>query len=419
MLPLLLRQEPASSAHLARLGSAERLISWARARKSGHPLAWFHAASVGEGLQTEVVIRALRVLRPDLEVLYTHFSPSALPLVSRMEVDHHDYLPYDRREEMHRVVAALQPALLVFGKLDLWPELACSAAAAGAGVALVAATVDPGSSRLRWPARSLLRAGYAALNAVAALDSDHAQRLIRLGVAPERITLTGDPRIDSAFTRLESSSPTTWPDTSGPILLAGSTWEADEAILLRSFSQVWADHPKARLILVPHQPTVAHLQQLEAAAIRHRLPPPVRWSRRQATDPLPPLTVVDSVGLLASLYPFASLAYVGGGYGARGIHSVLEPAAAGRMVVVGPHDRGLRDLKLLREVEAVEQLPGNDEAAVNRLTALWEEWIRNPATLAQAGARARNRLLQERGASSRSAELLAELIEKKEAVGRE
>src|SRR5262245_61242702 len=150
--------------------AAGRLARWARdSRDPARPLVWLHASSVGEGLQAESVLLELKKLVPHAQYLYTHFSPSAAALARRLPVDVADFLPYDLPSSTARLVETLAPDLLVFSKLDLWPELATRARSHGALVALVAATVSPGSGRLRWPARQLLRPGYAAVAAAGAI----------------------------------------------------------------------------------------------------------------------------------------------------------------------------------------------------------------------------------------------------------
>ena len=185
--------------------AGDRLLEWARwNRDPRRPLAWFHAASVGEGLQAEIVIRDLRHLRPDCQVIYTHFSPSAEELAGRLEVDAAEYLPYDLQPAIDRLLAGLEPDLLVFSKLDVWPELSTRAATTGTQVAIVAATVSPGSGRLRWPARVLLEPGYQAVTAAAAISAEDAERLARLGVPADRIRVLGDPRFDSVAERVSA-----------------------------------------------------------------------------------------------------------------------------------------------------------------------------------------------------------------------
>jgi 3-deoxy-D-manno-octulosonic-acid transferase len=396
----------------ARRGAGDRLLEWARwNRDTGRPLAWFHAASVGEGLQAETVLRHFRQLRPDCQTIYTHFSPSAEALARRLEVDAADYLPYDLPDTMHRLLASLEPDLLVFAKLDVWPELSTRAATSGAQVAIVAATVSPGSGRLRWPARRLLEAGYQVITAAAAISPEDADRLAQLGVPAERIQILGDPRFDSVAERVRAVKPDESLLSFGhgaPTLVAGSTWPADEAVLLGAFADLHRRRPDARLILVPHEPTPAQLEVLQRRAASLGLPVPVRLSEAQGPVPL---LVVDRMGLLATLYGSGSMAYVGGGFGAAGLHSVLEPAAWGIPVAFGPRWHNSRDAALLVEAGAGTALPrswiGRARAALQQQ---WERWIVNEEGRRAQGQRAREVVERGLGASLRSAEMLAGLI---------
>ena len=204
LLPLAARMSPKlGQAHRARAGVLERFRAWGAAQRDpSRPLAWFHAPSVGEGLQAEAVMQALRAIRPMWQVAYTHFSSSAEALARRVPADVADYLPYDTPEAAEALLDALRPSALVFTKLDLWPELATRAAARGVKVILVAATVRPGSGRLGWPARTYLAPGYASLAAAAAIDPADAVRLSALGAPPTLITVDGDPRFDSVAAKV-------------------------------------------------------------------------------------------------------------------------------------------------------------------------------------------------------------------------
>jgi 3-deoxy-D-manno-octulosonic-acid transferase len=387
-----------------------RLVRWAReSRDRSRPLVWLHASSVGEGLQAESVLLELKPLVPRAQYLYTHFSPSATALARRLPVEFADFLPYDLPASTTRLLEALAPDLLVFSKLDLWPELATRARARGATVALVAATVSPGSGRLRWPARQLLRPGYAAVAAAGAIADDDARRLVRLGVAEERIRVLGDPRFDSVLAKVgavAAGDPLLRYGHGAPTLVAGSTWPGDEAVLLDAFVRVRAGRPDARLILVPHEPTPEHLAALDAASLRAGAPSPVRLSA--AESPVP-LLVVDRVGVLAAMYGSGVCAYVGGGFGRAGLHSVLEPAAWGVPVAFGPRWRESRDAGLLLAAGAALGLPDRGTAA-QALAKTWERWIGDEPTRAEVGRKARQVVEQGLGAARRSAEMLAQLI---------
>jgi 3-deoxy-D-manno-octulosonic-acid transferase len=394
----------------ARKDAGVRLLAWAKShREEGRPLVWFHAASLGEGLQAEAVLRELRRRCTECQIVYTHFSPSAAGLASRIEADTADYLPYDISQNVDRLLSALKPDLLVFAKLDLWPELSSRAAWSGAHVAIIAGTVSPGSSRLRWPARTILRPGYRVVTAAAAVSSEDGSRLVRLGVEPEHIRILGDPRFDSVVEKVAATSaqdPLLRFGRGAPTLVAGSTWPEDEAVLLRAYAGVRGTYPHARLILVPHEPVEEHLAPIEQAASESGLPQPVRLSA--ATEGTS-LLLVDQVGVLAALYGAGTMAYVGGGFGRAGLHSVLEPAAWSLPVAFGPRWTNSRDAALLLEAGGGTALPTGNVAA-SALEKLWTNWIRDDSGRMEQGRKARQVVERGRGASESSAEMLLQLI---------
>lgn len=400
-----------AAGHAGRAGAVTRLLAWARAaRDPGRPLLWLHAASVGEGLQALAVLDRVRARHPDWQVVFTHFSPSAEALARRVPADVADYLPWDLPDHARDLLAGLKPDALVFAKLDLWPELAVAAAAAGVRVGIIAATVSPVSGRTRWPARALLAPGYRAVTAAGAIAEPDAERLVRLGVAPERVRVLGDPRFDSARD-VVAAVPTDEPllrfGRGGTTLVAGSTWPADEQVVLEAFAEVRARRPDANLVLVPHEPTSSHLEQVERAAAAHGLPTPVRL----ASDPgRTPFLLVDRVGGLARLYGAGVAAYVGGGFGHAGLHSVLEPAAWGRPVVFGPFWQGSREAGLLLTRGGGVALPRGRSAAVRHLVAQWLDWLEHHAAREEAGRRALEVVQSGLGAANRCAELVEELV---------
>jgi 3-deoxy-D-manno-octulosonic-acid transferase len=395
-----------------RRAAGGRLGSWGLTRRDrSRPLVWFHASSVGEGLQAESVLLELRRIRPDCQLAYTHFSPSATHLARRLPVDVADYLPYDLPGEAERLLDALAPDLLVFSKLDLWPELALRAAARQIPVTIVAGTVSRGSGRLRWPARSLLAPGYAVVHAAAAISGEDGERLVRLGVPEGRVRVLGDPRFDSAAARVAGVSPDDPLLRFGrgaPTLVAGSTWPADETVLLGAFAAVHSRRRDARLILVPHEPTPDHLAAVERRAARAGLPAPTRLGA--GGGPVP-LLLVDRIGLLAALYGTGTMAYVGGGFGRAGLHSVLEPAAWALPVAFGPRWQQSRDAELLLQARAAAALESlSSAAAAAELARLWDGWIVDERERAAQGRRAGEVVTAGLGAARRSAEWLAEII---------
>jgi 3-deoxy-D-manno-octulosonic-acid transferase len=431
LAPAFARERPKLAHGLAvRRGVVGRLEEWARVnRDPARPLLWMHAPSVGEGLQAEAVLLALRERHPEWQIAYTHFSPSAEPLAGRQPADIADYLPWDRPRDVIAALGALRPAALVFSKLDLWPELATRAAARGTAVGIIAATVTPGSGRLRWPARVLLRPGYRSVTLAGAIAEADATRLAALGVPISRIEITGDPRFDSALQRARAIAPDDPLLRFGhgaPTLVAGSTWPEDEEVLLRAFRAVRATQADARLIIVPHEPTPEHLAGLDRMVEAEGLGPAARLSA--ASNPVPVL-VVDRTGILATLYRAGDLAYVGGGFGRAGLHSVLEPAACGLPVLFGPRWQESQDAALLladRAAVAVtldfpDWLDLDTEAThagSSPLAALWLALLRNPGHARAAGRRALECVEAGTGAAARSAGLVERLMQQGAASAR-
>jgi 3-deoxy-D-manno-octulosonic-acid transferase len=179
-------------------------------------------------------------------------------------------------------------------------------------------------------------------------------------------------------------------------------------VLLRAFAGVRRRNQDARLILVPHEPTEGHLDAIERMAAAAGLPPPVRLS--VAGGPTP-LLLVDRVGVLAALYGVGTMAYVGGGFGRAGLHSVLEPAAWSVPVAFGPRWRDSRDADLLLRAGGAASLPGaGTRRSAAALEKQWSEWIIGEAGRRDQGRRAREVVESGVGAAAKSAEMLVELI---------
>ncbi len=325
-----------------------------------------------------------------------------------------DYLPLDRPGEVTAVLEALQPTALVFSKLDVWPELTLAAARRGVKLGLISATVAPHSSRLRWPARGWAEPAYRVLERIGTISAEDGRRLEQLGARPGAIEVTGDTRYDSVAERAERFDRTRDPFARLAIapagtftIVAGSTWPADEAVVLPAFVDLLAQVPGARLILAPHEPNPDHLAGIAQAAKRVHLPRPVRLSQVEHTSSAP-VIVVDRVGILADLYALADVAFVGGGYHRAGLHSVLEPAVFGVPVAVGPHWHMSRDATLLIERGGAVALSADGR---QQLHSQWLVWHHDPGARTKAGSAGKNLVREGRGAAERTTALVKRLVE--------
>ncbi len=244
MAPLVRGDSKLARALAGRAHAHEVLVAWGRGiRDPARPTVWFHAPSVGEGLQAEAVVRALRERRPEIQVVFTFFSPSAESLARSFPSDVSAYLPWDLREPMRGVLGAVSPDALVFTKTEVWPVLTREATRRGVPVGMVAATVSDRSTRMRWSARMLLRETWGRLSFVTAVGESDRARLVEMGVDPGVLSVDGDPAIDSAVARIQGGNlGAPWFESlrkgKRPVVVAGSTWPADEAVLVPAFAQL-------------------------------------------------------------------------------------------------------------------------------------------------------------------------------------
>ncbi len=391
----------------ARRGIRARYTDWGVAhRDPARPLLWIHAPSVGEGLQARPVIALLRARHPQLQIAYTFFSPSAAPFAAGVGADFCDYLPFDTFGDSDAAIRALRPTALVFSKLDVWPVLVERAVAHGARVGLISATLAEASARTSAMASWLLCDAYRALDAVGAIDTHDATRLMQLGVRADRVHVTGDTRYDQVRERAAAA------DHGGallaplastrPTLVAGSTWPSDEAVLLKAWSAVLGRLPQARMIIAPHEPTDVHLINIERWAEQSQL----RLARiGAASQAQADVVLVDRVGVLGDLYALADVAFVGGGFHGAGLHSVLEPAAFGVPVLFGPQHRASRDATRL-----LADGGGFCVASVQELTTRLISLLTETETRATAGGRARALVESGLGAAVKSAALVEQLL---------
>jgi 3-deoxy-D-manno-octulosonic-acid transferase len=391
----------------ARRGIIARYQAWSSAsRDRARPLVWFHAPSVGEGLQAQPVIDLLRARRPDLQIAYTFYSPSAEQFAKSLDVDFADYLPFDTIDSADAIVRALQPNALVFSKLDIWPDLTERAAAAGVPVGVISATLAESSGRRGILARALLGDAYRAIGRVGAIDAKDAEHFREVGLASAKVEVTGDTRYDQVWARAKRTpSPLVQSLRSArPTLVAGSTWPSDETHLLAAWTRLREKIPDARLIIAPHEIGAAHLTSVERWAKVHAL----RVSRIDAREaPGADVVLVDRFGVVGDRYAIADVAYVGGGFHSAGLHSVLEPASFGAPVLFGTRYDKSRDAGNLIEAKGGASIKGEID-----LELRLRDWLGSVAARDVAGAAAKSMVQGGVGAAERSFALVSSLLDR-------
>ena len=326
---------------------------------SDRPVVWFHASSLGEFEQGRPLMEAWRKAHPEYQILLSFFSPSGYEV-------RHDYagadvvvyLPSDRSSSVRRFLDLAHPSLVVFIKYDFWPTMLSELSVRSIPTYLVSAIFRPDQLFFRsyggWYLRllHLFRRLYVQ-------DEASRQLLIEHGV--EAVQVTGDTRFDRVedIARAAKDIPAVAELARGRrLLVAGSTWPEDEAILLPYFNEAPEDFA---LVLAPHEIHEEHLRSIEAGLKR----PSMRLSEYVEGKPLPEGTsciIIDCFGLLSSVYRYGQWAYVGGGFG-KSVHNTLEAAVYGVPVFFGPEIHKHREIRELVRRESGFILHDGEELA--------------------------------------------------------
>ncbi len=305
-----------------------------------------HCASMGEFEHIKPFIRSLKERRPSSKLIVMFFSPSGYEHVRQFPgVDLFIYAPFDWKLTVMRFFKLVNPSALIIAKYDAWPNQVWTAAAMGIPRVLINGTIYRSSGRLNPLVRWFQQSIYEAMDLILVIsdsDRDHYRKL-----APaEKILLVGDSKFDQVIFRSEESRKKVLIPPrilqNRRILVAGSTWPADEHHLVPAIKNLADKYPDFLAIVCPHEPTTRHIEQLK----RELQPLKVCLYSQLAMYHREPVLVIDSVGMLANLYSLADAAFVGGGF-KQNVHNVLEPAAYGIPVLFGPINENSSEAQLL------------------------------------------------------------------------
>jgi 3-deoxy-D-manno-octulosonic-acid transferase len=338
---------------------------------------WIHAAS-GEIEYARPVIRELQKNFPGVPILITHSSPSAKKILRSLDgVAAWGPLPWDFPGTSRHFLQRWQPRCLLVARTDVWPMIAASAKKQNVPALLFSATFAENSSRLRGLSAKTTTWALNSLSAIQCVSAEDVKELSRLPLKTP-ISIRGDTRFDQVFHRLQNPKPlkeALKPASDHSVLIAGSTWPEDERVLLPAFAKLVAvrtDGP--RLILAPHEVGEEHLREIEKCLGDNGLTG-VRYSNARAWSSHTgrEVLIIDQVGLLAELYTWGDIAFVGGSF-KRQVHSVMEPLAAGLPVLIGPHHFNNREALVFQKIsfddQAAVSVVRSEEELAKKLTEL-------------------------------------------------
>lgn len=319
--------------NISRIRSCE-----AARRRNGFDI-WFHAASLGEFEQARPLIERYRRDNPDHAILLTFFSPSGYNV--RKDYDKVDcvaYLPFDTPKAVRDFLNNVYPRKAVFVKYEFWGNFISQTSMRGIPVILIDAIFRPGQIFFKsWGGefRNILHC-YEHIYV-----QDEASRRLLASIGIDRVTVAGDTRFDRVTdimrTTVSLPSVERWLTGADMVVVAGSSWAPDEQKYIP-----WLNtHPQVKAIIAPHEFDRDRLSRLQSQIQGKSM----LWSRIGADGDIPAdvqTIIIDSFGLLSSLYRYGDIAIVGGGFGA-GIHNINEAAVYGIPVLFGPRHEKFKE----------------------------------------------------------------------------
>ena len=311
-----------------------------RAMVRGAPALWFHAASVGELTAARPLLATLRERMPGRLLVVSTVTRTGLALARQMADVHLAVLfPIDAPVPVRRLSREIALEAFFFTETEIWPTWLEEMHARGVPAIMVSGRISERTvGRARWLRplfRPVLRDVTCSMQSV-----EDAERVARLGAEPTRIHVAGSLKSDGTRTELPATvrALSRWLDSTGrSLVVAGSTHHGEDEPVVQAYAHVARRHPEVALLLAPRHP-----ERFDAVAALTRAQglPLVLLSRLEASPPAargPAVVLLDEIGPLAACYGLAVAAFIGGSLVPVGGHNVLEAAAVGTPVIVGPH----------------------------------------------------------------------------------
>ncbi len=311
---------------------------------------WFHSSSMGEFEQAKPIIAALKQRYPNIVIIASFFSPSGYEHSKKYPLaDVITYIPFDTGKNARRFLDLVRPDIAVTVRYDVWPHLIWELQRRRIPALLANATMRRQTKRLLPLARSFHHYVYNALDEILTVAESDMETFTKFHLHHPSITVVGDTRYDQVCIRSSEArkrhliSPAI--TDRKKVIVVGSSWPEDEEVIIPAFLRIQASMKDVLLIIVPHEPSEEHLEELE-----DKLEGETSFIRFSALNEYngERVIIVDSVGILLILYAYAQIAYVGGSF-RQGIHNVLEAAVFGIPVLFGPRHRNSHEPLMLVE----------------------------------------------------------------------
>lgn len=325
-------------------------------------LIWFHSSSMGEFEQAKPVIQKLKAEK-DVNVLTTFFSPSGYKNNRNYAFsDLISYLPFDSQSSVKRFLDIVQPDAAIMMRYDIWPNFIWELKKRKTPTFIIDATMRSDSVRKLPVSKSFHKILFNNIPEILTVSEDDLNNFKDFDLVNTKLKAVGDTRFDRVYQKsIDAKAKKLFKDDffkGKKVFVAGSSWDADEEVILPAFLKLCKYYKDVILILVPHEPTVQHLEKLEEDLSGKARTIRFSYLNNYNNENI---IIIDSIGILLTLYYYADVAYVGGSF-KQGIHNVLEPAVYGIPVIFGPKIENSQEAQKLVTLGASKVIRNKREA---------------------------------------------------------
>lgn len=367
-------------------------------QKIHKPIIWVHCASYGEFEQGLPIIEALKTNYPNYQIWLSFFSPSGyLYRKNDSTVDMVSYLPFDGPKNASKFLDILQPKLIVFIKYEFWYYYLM--AAKNRQVPIILASAIFRADQIFFKAYGKFFKKILSLFTCILVQDPISYKLVNPIINNTEIRITGDTRFDRVINTSKQVAHFDWMEkiSAFKTIIAGSTWESDHQVIVKSVNELQS----LNWIIVPH-----HVNEEAIRATKKSFPGSITLSEfeklsTKCTNPV--VLIVDRIGMLRSLYQYATICYVGGGFGKDGVHNVLEPAVFGKPVIWGKKDEKYREAIGLRNAGGGFSVKNQSE-----LNSLLNTLLNDPIAFKNASHNAAQFIFNNAGATNKTMNYIQE-----------
>jgi 3-deoxy-D-manno-octulosonic-acid transferase len=333
-------------------------------------MIWFHSSSLGEFEQAKPIIEELKKDN-NINILVTFFSPSGYENSRKYPfADIVSYIPFDTSSNAEKFINIVRPDLVVIMRYDIWPNHIWQIKKKKIQSFLVDATMKEDSPRKLPLIKKFHEQLFTNLTRILTVSEEDAKGFRDFGCTKEQVTSVGDTRFDRVYQKSINARDLKLLREdiikNKKILVAGSTWDADQEVILPAFITLAKYDSKVMLIIAPHEPTILNIENIEhefAGKLKTiRFSHLVNYAEER-------VIIVDSIGILLTLYTYGDAAFIGGSF-KQNIHNVLEAAVYGIPVLFGPKIENSQESKKLLELGGA-MLIKNKREAYRRMRTLF------------------------------------------------